>query len=44
VKRIHEWITAQYEQGRETTISDREMVEQVRVHLQDWLKESGFEV
>jgi isopropylmalate/homocitrate/citramalate synthase len=44
VKKIHEWILSQYEQGRQTTISDKEMIEQVRLNLQDWLKESGFEV
>ncbi|MBM4142058.1 MAG: 2-isopropylmalate synthase [Lentisphaerae bacterium] len=44
VKAIHEWICREYEHDRTTSISDREMVEQVRTHLSDWLKESGFEV
>jgi len=44
VKKIHDWVTAQYEEGRNTSISDREMLEQVRLNLADWIKESGFEV
>jgi isopropylmalate/homocitrate/citramalate synthase len=44
VKAIHEWIGSEYDHGRTTSISDREMAEQVRAHLGDWLKESGFEV
>lgn len=44
VGKIHEWITTQYEEGRTTTISDQEMLEQVKLHLGDWIKESGFEI
>jgi isopropylmalate/homocitrate/citramalate synthase len=44
VKKIHEWILAEYEKGRTTTISDREMIKQVKLHLVDWIKESGFEI
>ena len=44
VAKILEWIQAEYDEGRTTTISDREMLEQVRLHLRDWLEESGFEI
>lgn len=38
VKRITEWVDAQYRQERTTSISDEEMLEQVRLHLPDVLK------
>jgi isopropylmalate/homocitrate/citramalate synthase len=44
VRKIHEWIVGEYEKGRTTAISDREMLQQVRLHLVDWVKESGFEI
>ena len=44
VIRIHEWIMKQYEQGRTTTISDAEMLAQIREHLAEWLEECGFEI
>lgn len=44
VKKIYEWILSEYEAGRETGISDAEMYQQVKLHLTDWLKESGFEI
>jgi len=44
VKAIHKWIHNQYKDGRTTTISDREMLEQVRIHLKGWMEESGFEL
>jgi isopropylmalate/homocitrate/citramalate synthase len=44
VKKIHDWILEQYDEGRTTGISDREMLEQVKIHLADWIKESGFEI
>jgi len=44
VSEIHEWIVAQYEQKRTTAISDQEMLEQVKLHLADWIEESGFEL
>jgi len=44
VRKIYEWIVKQYEEDRTTSISDREMLEQVRLNLADWIKESGFEV
>lgn len=44
VKKIYEWILSEYEAGRETGISDAEMYQQVKLHLADWLKESGFEI
>lgn len=42
VRKIYEWIQKQYEEDRTTSISDAEMIEQVRLHLRDWLEESGF--
>lgn len=42
VKKIHEWILKEYEKGRTTAISDQEMLKQVKWHLGDWIKESGF--
>jgi isopropylmalate/homocitrate/citramalate synthase len=44
VHKIHKWVTAQYNAGRTTTISDKEMLKQVKLHLGTWLKESGFEI
>jgi citrate (Re)-synthase len=44
VRRIHEWITREYEEGRTTSISGPEMIEQAKLHLADWVKESGFEL
>jgi isopropylmalate/homocitrate/citramalate synthase len=44
VKKIYEWVLSEYEAGRETCISDAEMYQQVKLHLADWLKESGFEI
>ncbi len=44
IARIHKWITEQYEEERTTSISDAEMLAQVRIHLADWIRESGFEV
>ncbi|MFO7536409.1 MAG: 2-isopropylmalate synthase [Kiritimatiellia bacterium] len=44
VKRIYEWMTAQYETGRVAQISDAEVREQVRIHLADWLAENGYAV
>jgi len=44
VKKIYKWVTAQYNGGRTTTISDKEMLKQVKLHLGTWLKESGFEI
>ena len=44
VRKIYEWILNEYEEGRTTSISDREMLEQVKINLADWIKESGFEV
>ncbi|MDR4507660.1 MAG: 2-isopropylmalate synthase [Candidatus Brocadiaceae bacterium] len=35
VSRIKDWIDEQYANGRITSISDKEMVEQVRLHLKD---------
>jgi isopropylmalate/homocitrate/citramalate synthase len=44
VKRIHEWMTAQYDTGRVAQISDAEIREQVKLHLADWLAENGHEL
>jgi len=44
VAEIQKWILAQYETGRTTAISDREMAEQVRLHLAGWLEQAGFEL
>ncbi|MFC1498202.1 2-isopropylmalate synthase [Verrucomicrobiota bacterium] len=44
VIKIHEWLMAQYGEGRTTLISDKEMLTQVKTHLADWVKESGFEL
>jgi isopropylmalate/homocitrate/citramalate synthase len=44
VKKIHKWIMRQYERGRTSTITDKEMLAQVKKHLADWIKESGFQV
>ena len=44
VRKIYEWIAAQYEEGRTTTISDKELLSLAKKHLADWIKESGFEV
>ena len=44
VRKINEWIIQEYEDGRTTSISDVEMMQQVRLNLRDWLEESGFEV
>jgi isopropylmalate/homocitrate/citramalate synthase len=44
VKKIHKWVTDQYEKGRTSAITDKEMLDQVRTHLADWIKESGFQV
>ena len=44
VKRIYKRIMAQYDAGRTTTISDKEVLKLVKLYLGDWLKESGFEI
>ena len=44
VRRIYEWLMAEYDQGRATGILDREMFEQVKANLGDWLKENGYEI
>jgi hypothetical protein len=44
VVRIHERVMAEYDRGRTTAISDREMVDLVRENLSAWLEESGFEI
>lgn len=44
IVKIDEWIKAQYAEGRTTSISDPEMLQQVRQNLAEWVKESGFEV
>ena len=44
VRLIGEWINAQYEGGRTTAISDQELLDQVKLHLADWVRESGFEL
>ncbi|MBN1557641.1 MAG: 2-isopropylmalate synthase [Lentisphaerae bacterium] len=44
VRRIHQWIMDQYKGRRTTAISDQEMVQQVKRHLKDWIKESGFDL
>jgi isopropylmalate/homocitrate/citramalate synthase len=41
VRRIHEWVTAEYEQGRTSSISSDEMLAQARHHLPS-LFESDF--
>jgi len=42
VRRIHEWMMEEYEKGRLTQITDREMTEQVRNHLAEWMDENGY--
>jgi len=44
VKKIHKWVMDQYDKGRTSAITDKEMLSQVRTHLADWIKESGFKV
>lgn len=44
VRKIYNWIQNQYKGKRTTTISDKEMLAQVREHLAGWMKESGFEL
>ncbi len=44
VKRIQEWMNAQYESGRVTSISDIEIREQVKAQLTEWLAENGYEL
>jgi isopropylmalate/homocitrate/citramalate synthase len=44
VKRIYEWMTAQYDTGRVAQISDAEIREQAKLHLADWLAENGYEL
>lgn len=44
VRKIHEWMKEEYDGGRSTAISDLEMTEQVKLHLGDWLKDSGHEI
>jgi len=44
VRKIYKWIQNQYKGKRTTTISDKEMLAQVREHLAGWMKESGFEL
>src|SRR5262249_14178182 len=41
VRRITEWVDRAYTGGRTTSISDEEMVEQVRVHLPSLAPASG---
>lgn len=38
ILKIKEWVDKQYIEGRITSISDDEMVEQVRIHLRDFIK------
>lgn len=42
--KIDRWIKGQYARNRITSISDREMVKQVKRHLPDWIRESGFDI
>jgi hypothetical protein len=42
VKKIYEWMTAQYETGRVAQISDAEIRAQVKVHLAAWLAENDY--
>ncbi|MBA4386396.1 MAG: 2-isopropylmalate synthase [Verrucomicrobia bacterium] len=44
VRKILNWIIAQYNKGRTTAISDAEMLKLVKKHLPDWIKESGFKI
>ena len=44
VRIIHEWIMTEYAAGRTTSISDREMLKQVKTHLASWMEASGFAV
>ena len=37
VKAIKEWVDAQYQAGRNTGISDEEMLEQARIHFSEWV-------
>jgi isopropylmalate/homocitrate/citramalate synthase len=41
--KIFEWVAAEYEGGRNTAITDDEMLRQMGLHLADWLKENGYE-
>ena len=38
ITKIKEWVDRQYIEGRITSISDEEMVEQVRIHLGKFIK------
>ena len=42
VHKIYDWIMKEYEDGRTTSISDKEMEQQVQVHLAEWMKEKGI--
>lgn len=42
VRKIYEWMTAQYETGRVAQISDAEIREQVKLNLADWLAENDY--
>jgi len=42
--KINKWIKRQYDAGRTTSISDREMFKLVKKYLKDWIKESGFAI
>ncbi len=44
IRKIDQWIKAQYARDRVTPISDKEMLRQVKKHLKDWIEESGFEI
>ncbi len=42
--KINKWIKRQYDLGRTTSISDKEMFKLVKQYLKDWIKESGFAI
>lgn len=44
VQKIYEWVKKQYEGGRTTAMSDKEMFDKVREHMSEWLEASGFEL
>lgn len=44
VKKIYNWIQKEYKEKRTTTISDAEMLDLVRLHLRDWIQQTGYEL
>ena len=44
VKKIYDWMMAEYDGGRSTAITDLELRGQVATYLGVWLKENGYEV